>query len=897
MHRSSSRFVAAGAAALILLPLAVVLPAVDVAVAATPATVSCTAPSGPAPSTGVVGGFHGVSPARLVDTRDAVPVPAGCWLRVPVPASVPSNAQALALTVTSDRASAPGFLTVHGCGSGLPELSNVNVRPEGPTANLTVVAVDSTRHTCIFSDRGTDLIVDLVGWFGPGGSPFQEFAPRRAVDTRNPALRPPGVTGAPSVGQFVEIPRDMLGVPAEADAVVVNLTVTQATGYGYLTAFPCGDDPPNTSNVNYNAGVDRANTSIMALGPQGSLCVRLSESSAHVVVDVNGWFGGTTGIHYGARTQRIADSRNGLGGWSGTFAPGETRILTPEAHLPAGSQVAVLGVVSTVSSTAGFITVQPCGGQAEVSNLNFVAGVDIANLAVVPLADDGTICVTSSARTHIVVDVFGGFGSGGLARELSIGGATMFPEFSPAQHDYIAYCQSATGNQLTVHARGMPRTQVTVGSTVGTTVVDTTVQIDADDAIVVRITPTAGGTTDEYWIRCVPPDFPTITVTGDDTAAPGWYLLANNAEATNGKFGMILDSAGVPVWYRRGTPGREPRDLKRLADGSLAWFQTFGPGFGNDPTNGFENFELDGTLIDLIQTVGAPTNHHEMVQLPNGNFLLTAMLVLPPPADVLQCRRQEALGVFPVENSEHVLRAIVQEVTPAGALVRDWDSAGEFDTVTETTVPICFRIGTTDYLSSFHPNAVDLKPNGPGTADDQLLVSARHADAIYAINFDAETVAWKLGGTTTPESLTIVGDPLGGPKRQHDIRLLPNGHISMYDNRTQFTNAAPPFATTSGPARYVEYAIDEGARTATLVREIRRSDGSFSGATGSGRLQPDGAVVINWGSVPGPVFTEYDADNQPIFEVDMPGINSSYRTVKEPVSAFDIDELRLTAGG
>ncbi len=50
--------------------------------------------------------------------------------------------------------------------------------------------------TCIFSDRGTDLIVDLVGWFGDGGSPFQEFAPRRAVDTREPTLRPPGVTGA-----------------------------------------------------------------------------------------------------------------------------------------------------------------------------------------------------------------------------------------------------------------------------------------------------------------------------------------------------------------------------------------------------------------------------------------------------------------------------------------------------------------------------------------------------------------------------------------------------------------------------------------------------------------------------------------------------------------------------
>ena len=81
------------------------------------------------------------------------------------------------------------------------------------------------------------------------------------------------------------------------------------------------------------------------------------------------------------------------------------------------------------------------------------------------------------------------------------------------------------------------------------------------------------------------------------------------------------------------------------------------------------------------------------------------------------------------------------------------------------------------------------------------------------------------------------------------------------------------------------------------MREIRRPDGSFSGATGSRRLQPDGGVVINWGAVPGPVFTEYDAANQPIFEVDMPGINSSYGTVKEPLGAFDINELRLTAGG
>ena len=29
----------------------------------------------------------------------------------------------------------------------------------------------------------------------------------------------------------------------------------------------------------------------------------------------------------------------------------------------------------------------------------------------------------------------------------------------------------------------------------------------------------------------------------------------------------------------------------------------------------------------------------------------------------------------------------------------------------------------------------------------------------------------------------------------------------------------------------------------------------------------------------------------------MPGLNSSYRTVKEPLGSFDIAELRQTAGG
>ena len=138
-----------------------------------------------------------------------------------------------------------------------------------------------------------------------------------------------------------------------------------------------------------------------------------------------------------------------------------------------------------------------------------------------------------------------------------------------------------------------------------------------------------------------------------------------------------MDSAGVPVWYKRGAANRIPHDLKRLADGSLAWFQTFGPGFGTDPANGYENFALAGTLVDLIQTVGVVTNHHELVQLPSGNFLLTS--ISPPShppspaggATVSAAERET--GTYPAVTSDFVLRAVVQEVTPAGTV---WSVSG-----------------------------------------------------------------------------------------------------------------------------------------------------------------------------------------------------------------------------
>jgi hypothetical protein len=51
--------------------------------------------------------------------------------------------------------------------------------------------------------------------------------------------------------------------------------------------------------------------------------------------------------------------------------------------------------------------VVPCGGASDVSNLNYPGWAAVANGANVMLDGQGAVCVTTSAPTHVIVDVTG----------------------------------------------------------------------------------------------------------------------------------------------------------------------------------------------------------------------------------------------------------------------------------------------------------------------------------------------------------------------------------------------------------------------------------------------------------------------------------------------------------
>ena len=171
------------------------------------------------------------------------------------------------------------------------------------------------RRICVFSSAATDLIVDITGEFSPTGDSFFSMAPTRWIDTRGNAAVVSVPTGPRAPGSDTEIPLAGTGsIPAEATAVWLNVTGVGATSDVFLTVYPgpCGT-APLSSNVNIFKGRTAASAVLVGLGTTGSVCVRVGAGSAHLVVDVAGWFQpSSAGLLYTAGpSTRLYDSRPG----------------------------------------------------------------------------------------------------------------------------------------------------------------------------------------------------------------------------------------------------------------------------------------------------------------------------------------------------------------------------------------------------------------------------------------------------------------------------------------------------------------------------------------------------------------------------------------------------------
>jgi hypothetical protein len=142
-----------------------------------------------------------------------------------------------------------------------------------------------------------------------------------------------------------------------------------------------------------------------------------SQAATDVIADVGMWFGSDETVGFrGLAPARILDTRVPVG--VPLVAPlgvGSRLVLQVSGHagVPGtGASAVALNVTATNPGTVGYVTVWPCDAdRPTVSNLNFTAGRTVANAATVKLAQDGTVCLFSTAPTDVVVDVNGYYSS------------------------------------------------------------------------------------------------------------------------------------------------------------------------------------------------------------------------------------------------------------------------------------------------------------------------------------------------------------------------------------------------------------------------------------------------------------------------------------------------------
>ncbi|HBL27386.1 MAG TPA: hypothetical protein DD490_11180, partial [Acidobacteria bacterium] len=115
---------------------------------------------------------------------------------------------------------------------------------------------------------------------------FYTVTPCRLADTRPAApLLPNQPRTFPVSG--------LCGIPPEAKAVAVNLTVIAPSGPGTLIAWPTGAPQPATSSLTYATGITRTNNGTVELGTGGQIQVHgqtAANGQVHFALDVVGYF-------------------------------------------------------------------------------------------------------------------------------------------------------------------------------------------------------------------------------------------------------------------------------------------------------------------------------------------------------------------------------------------------------------------------------------------------------------------------------------------------------------------------------------------------------------------------------------------------------------------------------
>ncbi|MFJ6622952.1 PKD domain-containing protein [Kitasatospora sp. NPDC091335] len=388
----------------------------------------------------VTGGseFTPHAPTRLLDTRSGlgaaqakVPGRGTVALKVAGTARIPANVATVVLNVTATGSTGSGHVSVASqkdLAEGT-ETSNLNYAAGQTVPNLVTSYVGKDGYVYLYNAgwEPVDLLADVTGYFSPQtASGYGSVPQTRVVDTRESLGTAKGQVAGQSSFDVAVAGRN--GVPGNATAVALNLTVTGPQEAGHLIAYPSGQAAPTTSSVNFTAGQTVANAVIVPVGPDGKISIRNgSWRPTDVVIDVVGYYtpDSRSAFVSGSVSLRLVDSRTNR--WGRPAGPLHGRDFYAMRNESDTTTPRVDGWVlnTTVTNTTGpgFLSVTPDpnfwsdyqNGTPAVpqrpvsSTLNWTAGATVANIAQTPGGKGGIVDIWNQGWQDIdfMVDLFG----------------------------------------------------------------------------------------------------------------------------------------------------------------------------------------------------------------------------------------------------------------------------------------------------------------------------------------------------------------------------------------------------------------------------------------------------------------------------------------------------------
>jgi hypothetical protein len=357
---------------------------------------------------------------------------------------------------------------------------------------------------------------------------------------------------------------------------------------------------------------------------------------------------------------------------------------------------------------------------------------------------------------------------------------------------------------------------------------------------------------------------PPITINSLNNPGPGYIFMATwdrNIPHMYGNFIFILDSVGHIVDSVR--INGAPYDFQIQPNGLLSYaLGDFAGNVPNYPEEELQHIVLDTTLavVDSFKMKnGYVTDFHEFKMLPNGHVMMMSYHTIIYDMSTIVPGGQT--------NCSLVIN-VIQEQDADRNVVFEWRNI-DYIPITDSDEDL-----TASRINYSTLNGFDVDDDG------NILASFRNHSEIMKINRSTGEIMWRMGSPRG--EFTFIGEHEENAPyyyaRQHNIRRLPNGNISLFDNGEYHQ---PPYS------RGVEYALDEVNKVATLVSEVRYPNGNiFCATAGNAQKFSDGSWFLGYG-VPSPQFVkrnavEYHSDGSIALEISLPNGILAYRAYKFP---------------